>query len=62
MFVVLDSLKLALECTEVMSIYSIFLLMASLNSTGYIIWLFTFFPYSFTETKETLRDLKYITV
>lgn len=43
MFVVLDSLKLALENTEVMSIYSIFLLMASLNSTVYVVWLHTSF-------------------
>lgn len=54
MFVVLDSLKLALENTEVISIYSIFLLMASLNSTVYAVWLHVF-PYSFTETKGNLE-------
>lgn len=41
---VLDGLKLVLEYIEVMSIYSFFLLMLSLNSTVYIVRLYTSFP------------------
>lgn len=62
MFVVPDSLKLALEYTEVMSVYSFFLLMVFLNSTVYIVWLCTSFPTSFSETKEILRNLIYLTL
>lgn len=58
MFVVPDSLKLALEFTEVMSVYSFFLLVVSLNST----WLCTSFPTSFSETKEILRNPIYLTL
>lgn len=44
MFVVLDSLKLPLEYVEVMCIYSFFLIMLSLNSIVYIVWLCPSFP------------------